>query len=160
MTFLLSLLACSGTDTVVGAGGNEISTVPEDAAAQLSAISFEWTDVALGYSNSQELTVGSVGEGALQIYEIKLVTNVQSAFYFDEVEDISLEPGQSAPYPIVINLDADWDVSTYAEGTLRVKTNDVDCVSVMIPLVGYPEGFTGTPAEADTASVATGADCL
>ncbi len=158
MTLLLTLLAC-GNDTSVGAGGNQISTVPEDASAQFSAGSFEWASVVVGFSNSQPLTIGSIGEGALLIYEIKLVTNPQSAFYFDEVEDIQLEPGQEATYSIVVNLDAGWDLATYAEGTLRVKTNDVECVSVLVPLLAYPEGFTGTPPDADTAATPA-ADCL
>lgn len=157
MTLLLTLLAC-GNDTNVGSGGNDISTAPADASAQLSAGGFEWTEVPLGYSNSQSLVVGSIGEGALLVYEIKLVTNPQAAFYFDEVEDIQLEPGQEATYSIVVNLDAGWDLATYAEGTLRVKTNDVECVSVMVPLLAYPEGYTGTPAS-DTGAT-TAIDCL
>lgn len=148
---LFSLAACGSSDTEFGAGGNDVTVPDGDATMQLSADWFDWSGIVVGYSSSQELTVSSVGDGALSVYEMKLVTNPDAAFFFDEVEDIRLEPGQEVTYAVVADLDVGWDLSTYAEGTLRIRTNDVECTEALLRLRAYPEGYTG-PHDDDTAS--------
>jgi hypothetical protein len=146
---LLTLAACGNSDTSFGNGDKTVTTPDGDATMELSATYLTWLELVVGFSNSQDLTITSVGTGDLLISEAKVVANPDSAFFFDEIEDVTIGPGESVTWPVAADLHEGWDLSTYATGTLRVKSNDVECVSALLPLVAYPEGFTGDPGNSD-----------
>ena len=156
---LALVLAGCGNDTGLGNGNETTLTAPSGVATmELSAVSFTWDALAVGYSSSQDLVITSVGDGDLELNELKIVTDPDDAFFFDEVEDVVLQPGQTVTYAVVADMDAGWSLDAFAQGQLRIRTNDAECITAMIPLLAYPEGYTGEPAQITDTSTANPCD--
>lgn len=147
MLGLILGLACSPTDTGLTNGGGGGDTVPGTGRLELSTLDMVITDVEVGYSKSSPLTITSIGDGNLLIYEIRIVADATDAFYFDEVEDVELAPKQSVTYNVV----ADLPDENPATGELRIRSNDPDYASFNLPLSAYPLGWdTGGTTGGDT----------
>jgi len=153
MHFLaLSLLVgCSPQDTGLTNGPDDQEVPTGTAKMELDVTEIVIADIVLGYSKSASFTATSVGDSNLQIYEVRIVADKSDVFFFEEVEDLELAPGQSKTLTVV----ADLDVDAPAEGSLRLRTSDPDNATVTLPLHAYPEGYV-PPEDTDTAD--TGAD--
>ena len=95
-------------------------------------------DLQQGITGSATLQLNSVGDNNLQIYEVRVLDSGGGVFYMgddDEYEDKILAPGTSLEIPITATLD-DW--AEVVEGSVRVKTNDPDAISLEIPAFAYP----------------------
>lgn len=137
MLLLVTILACSGNNTGFSTNPGQVDGPSGDGSAVISPLELVWTDLELGYSYSQELTIESAGTGDLIVYDLRVTTDPADAFFFDDVEDFVLPTGESASFPVV----ADLEVAEAATGTLRVKTNDLENIEVLIPLTAYPVGY-------------------
>jgi len=158
MILALALAGC-GNDTGFGDAVDPTITAPSGVATmELSAASFTWDALVVGYSNSQDLTITSVGDGDLEIDEIKIVTDPDDAFFFDEIEDVVLQPTQTVTYAVVADMDVGWPLDAFAQGQLRIRTNDSACITAMLPLLAYPEGYTGEPVQTTDTSAANPCD--
>lgn len=146
MLGLILGLACGPTDTGLTQGGGGGDTVPGTGRLSLSTEEVTIVDVDPGYSKSGQFTVTSIGDANLIIYEIRIVADATDSFYFDEVEDVTLAPKQSATYTVV----ADLAESIVATGELRLRTNDPDYASYNMPLSAYPLGWSDTGGGGDT----------
>ncbi len=113
-----------GGDQQVGNGLMEFS--PEQ---------IEFKDLEQGITRSVNLTIYSKGENALMVYEVRILNSGEGVFYVEEKEDLSLAPDTEAEFPVTASM-SDW--AKAVEGSLRVKTNDPDALTVEIPLIGYP----------------------
>lgn len=137
MLLILSILACSGNTTGFSSNPDQADGPSGDAAVVISPLEMVWTDLEVGYSYSQNITLESTGTGDLIVYDIRIVADAVDAFFIDEIEDLVMPPGDVKSFPVV----ADLDVAKPASGTLRVKTNDVNAIEVLIPLSAYPVGY-------------------
>lgn len=151
MFALILGLACTSTDTGLTNGGGNGDTVPGTGRLTLSTEALEIPDVQVGYSKSAPFTVTSIGDANLIIYEIRIVADATDAFYFDEVEDITLAPKQEVTYNVV----ADLPDANPATGELRIRTNDPDYAAFVMPLCAWPEGWA-TPETACGTDTGTG----
>ncbi len=104
----------------------------------------EVSDLQQGITGSTTLQLNSVGENNLHIYEVRVLDSGGGVFYMgddDEYEDKVLAPGTSLEIPITATMD-EW--ATVVEGTIRVKTNDPEAISLEIPAYAYPaDDWTG-----------------
>ena len=156
MLLLTTLLAC-GSDTGVGIGTPTTSTVPaEDGVLQVDPWFELWTEVTLGYSVDSTLTVTNVGTGALDIYEIKLLTDPDSAFGFTEIKNLTLQPTEFQTYYVATDLALDHSLDVPSVGQIRIRSSDPNCDQAVVPMMSFPEGYTGT--DSTSMSAATPAD--
>jgi hypothetical protein len=110
-----------------------------------------------GITGSATLQLNSVGENNLLIYEVRVLDSGGGVFYMgddDAYEDRELAPGTSLEIPVTATMD-EW--AEVVEGTLRVKTNDPDAISLEIPAYAYPAtdwagGGDDTGGDDDTGS--------
>lgn len=152
LSLILTLGACGGSDTGLGAGKTD-ATVPDGVATvDIAPWSVVWTDLTLGYSFSREFTLTSTADGTLLVDEIRLVSNPDGVFVFDPEEDVEIAAGESIVYTVAADLDLDHPLDTYASGQIRIESNDAECDTALLPLSAYPEGYTGTLDTATTES--------
>ena len=118
-----------------------------NGALEWFPLEVEISDLQQGITSSATLQLNSVGENNLQIYEVRVYDSGGGVFYMgddDEYEDKVLAPGTSLEVPITATMD-DW--AAVVEGTIRVKTNDPDAISLLIPAFAYPAEDWGTPGD-------------
>lgn len=130
VVLILALAGCANTSTGLSSNPDQVDGQEGDAKVVITPTELTWTDLEVGYSYSQTFTLESVGDDDLLVYEIKIVADPLDGFVFDEVEDLVMPPGDLKDFPIVADLETDEP----ATGTLRIKTNDVDQLEVLIPL--------------------------
>ena len=138
---LMALLACQ-TDTSFNNNTTDVTDVAGTGNMELSETEMTWTEMTVGNAASQTLFINSVGELNLVLYEARLIATGNGAFYIEETEDKVIAPGSAYELIIVANVDND----NLREGTLRLKTNDLDNQEVLIPLTAS----TGTGGGDDT----------
>ncbi|MDP2307255.1 MAG: hypothetical protein Q8P18_14610 [Pseudomonadota bacterium] len=139
LTFLVAfLVGCAPQDTTLTNGGDTNDIVTGTGRMTLSVTELVISDIQVDYSKSGTFTIESVGDGNLQIYEIRIVADADDAFYFSEEEDIELAPGQTSdPYSVT----ADLSEAEPSYGELRLRTSDPDAASLILPLSAFPEGY-------------------
>lgn len=137
MLLILSVIACSGNNTGFSSNPDEVDGPAGDAAVVIRPLELVWTDLDVGYSYSQDLTLESTGTGDLIVYDIRIVADALDAFFVDEIEDLVMPSGDVQSFPVV----ADLEVAKPASGTLRIRTNDVNAIEVLVPLNAYPAGY-------------------
>lgn len=96
------------------------------------------TDLQPGITGSAMLQLNSVGENKLVIYEVRVLDSGGGVFFMgddDEYEDRELATGTSLEIPVTATMD-EW--AAVVEGTIRVKTNDPEAISLEIPCRAYP----------------------
>jgi hypothetical protein len=147
---LLLLVGCT-PQTGFSNGKNNQDLPTGTGRMEIDKTEITVSDIQVGYSESVPFTITSVGDANLIIYEVRIVTDVDDAFYIDEFEEIELAPGQDKIFSLVADLEADAP----AEGELRIRTNDPDYASFIVPLAAWPEGYV--PPE-DTGGSDTGAE--
>lgn len=137
---VLGLLAagCAPQDTGFGTGTDDPVGQTGDPIAEITPAELVWTDVDVGYSFVEELTITNVGDGDLAIYEIAILTDPSEAFLLDTAANITLEPAAQQSWQVTCDLATD----AVAEGTLRVRTNDPAATEVVVPMTCTPT--TGT----------------
>jgi hypothetical protein len=148
---LVVLVGCAPQDTTLGNGNDQNDVVTGTGRMQLDPEALTIQDIEVGYSKSGDFTITSVGDADFILSEAKIVADASDVFYFDEVEDVRLAPGQSATYTVV----ADLDEATAADGQLRLKTNDPDASTYLLDLHAWPLGYV--PPE-DTGGGDSGGD--
>lgn len=131
---LLSLLACGVPDTGFGTTDDYEEGLTGEAKAEISPAELVWNDADVGYSSSLDLTIASVGDGELTVYEIALMADTTDTFVFDRVQDVTLAPGESDSWRVTCDLEE----AITAEAYLRVRTNDPDQTEVSVPLSCSP----------------------
>jgi hypothetical protein len=143
---LTFLVGCSPQDTGLTNGNNDNDIVTGTGRMTLSVPEIVIEHIELGYSKSASFTIESVGDGNLLIYEIRIVADADDVFFFDEVENAELAPGQTSE-PYSVNADLTVDAPSYGE--LRLRTSDPDAAALILPLHAYPDGYV-PPEDTDT----------
>lgn len=147
---LMALLAACQTDTSFNNNTEDVTDVQGKGDMELSAFELTWENMDLGQAESQTLLIKSIGELNLVLYEARIISTGNGAFYIEETEDKVIAPGTTYELVVVANVDND----NLREGTLRLKTNDLDYSEVLIPLLGSTSEVGGEDTGADD----TGAD--
>ena len=150
---LTFLVGCGPQDTGLTNGNNDNDIVTGTGRMTLSVSELVIENIELGFSQSSQFTIESVGDANLLIYEIRIVADPDDVFYFDELEDAELAPGQSSSHSV--NADLTVDAPSYGE--LRLRTSDPDAAALILPLSAYPEGYV-PPEDTDTEDTDTAAD--
>ena len=136
---LAVLAACSGTDTTLTNGNSDVDTVVGNGVMEIDKTEVLIDGLVVDFAQSDSFTITSAGEANLLIYEIRIIADATQSFYFEEVEDIELAPGQTRTENVTCTLTSDAPV----DGILRIRTNDPDKASFELPIIGWPEGYTG-----------------
>ena len=133
---LIVILACGQPDTTfAGSGGDDDpSGLDGTATASITPAELVWTGVDVGYSSELQLTIASVGDGDLTVYDLSLLNDTTESFVFDRVEDLTLAPGESESFDVTCDLES----AITAEATIRVRTNDATQTEVSVPLTCSP----------------------
>ncbi len=139
---VMALLACQ-QDTHLNNNTTDVADVEGAGDVEISATEMVWTDLTLGEVTGQTLYIRSVGELNLVLYEARLINTGNGAFYIEETENKVIATGVSYELLVVANVDND----NLRQGTLRLKTNDIDALETLIDLTAS----TGTGVE-DTGS--------
>lgn len=150
LLFLL-LAACGGVETTVQSPANKNEGVVGDAHMQVTPAELVITDCEVEYARSVVFTVASVGDGNVLIDEMAVVTGTD-IFYFEEVENAVIPPGTSYEYSVVATLKE----AVPATGELRIRSNDLDYPTLIIPISALPVGYTGDTGGADSGSTDSG----
>ncbi len=153
----LFLLACT-PDTGFNNKTTDPGNVEGNGVMELSETELSWTEVSIGEANSQVLYVRSIGTLNLVLYEARLISTGNGAFYIEDTEEKVIAPGSAYELVVVANVDND----NLRQGTLRLKTNDLDQKEVLVPLSattgdGEDTGLDDTGAD-DTGTDDTGED--
>ncbi|MFN7147477.1 MAG: hypothetical protein ACK4YP_27165 [Myxococcota bacterium] len=152
LAVLVLLAGCGPQDTAFSNGNGDPDLPTGTGRMEIDQTEITVQNIDVGYSKSAQFTITSVGDANLLLYEIRVVTDVDDVFYFDEVEDVELAPEQSATYSVV----ADLEVDAPSVGELRIRTNDPDYANLIVPLNAWPEGYV--PPEDTGGGGDTGAD--
>lgn len=152
---LLALVGCSAPQTTLSNNGTEDEGLIGDGVISVDKTEIVIADIEGTYSKSESFTITSAGDGNLLVYEIRLTANPDEVFFFDEVEDVELATGQTATYTVVAHYREEPGFPT--TGELRIRSNDADAPTLLIPLAAYPEGYeppedTGGDTGGDTGS--------
>lgn len=128
----------------------DVDNVEGNGAIELSPESIVFTDMEVGATYSDYLKATSTGENNLEIEEIRILNSGGGVFYMEEKEDLVLAPGTSKEFTITATLAE----ATLAEGSLRIKSNDLDMPVIeyalqAVPLGGDPQD-TGDEQHEDT----------
>ncbi|MES2638775.1 MAG: hypothetical protein V4850_04815 [Myxococcota bacterium] len=142
---LTFLVGCGPQDTGLTNGNNDNDIVNGTGRMTLSVTELVIEHIVLGFSQSAQFTVESVGDANLQIYEMRIVADTDDVFFFNELENLEMAPGQSESYSVV----ADLTVDAPSYGELRLRTSDPDAAALILPLHAYPEGYV-PPEDTDT----------
>jgi len=135
----LPLLAACSSET--GFGNNNPGDINQEGNAKADFTptveeGVEFADLTLGVTRSEILQITSSGENNLVVYEIRIKDSADGAFYTDDEEDVTLAPGIAREFPMTATLLAEG----YVEGSVRIKTNDPDALSVEVPLRAWTTG--------------------
>jgi len=144
----LCLLAACSSET--GFGNNDPGDINQDGNAKADFVppvseGVEFADLTAGITQSELLQITSSGETNLVIYEIRIKDSADGTFYTDEEEDVTLAPGIAREFPMTATLME----KGYVEGSVRVKTNDADALTVDVPLRAWTAGFGPSDTGAD-----------
>lgn len=132
---LLAFLACGEPDTTFANPGDDTASgVEGTATASITPAELVWTAVDVGYSSVLQLTIASVGDGDLVLYDLSLLNDTTESFVFDRVEDLTLAPGESETFDVTCDL----ETAITAEANIRVRTNDTTQAEVSVPLTCSP----------------------
>jgi len=126
---VMALLACQ-QDTYLNTTTTDVTDVQGAGDVEISATELVWTDLNIGEVTGQTLYIHSIGELNLVLYEARLISTGNGAFYIEETEDKVIAPGVSYELLVVANVDND----NVRQGTLRLKTNDIDALEMLIEL--------------------------
>jgi len=137
MLLITTLLACQG-DQTFSQQDADVDNVEGAGMLTYTPKLMTWTDLEVGNTVGQTLTINSVGELNLLIYEARLIQSANGQFYMGETEDKTLGPGQELAIDVVCSLNRDQPI----EGVLEVKTNDLDHITFEVPLQAFPLGWT------------------
>ena len=147
---LMALLAACQTDTSFNNNTEDVADVQGKGDMDLSALELTWSNMGLGQAESQTLLIKSIGELNLVMYEARIISTGNGAFYIEETEDKVIAPGTTYELVVVANVEND----NLREGSLRLKTNDLDFAEILIPLTAW----TGDVGSEDTGSEDSGTD--
>jgi hypothetical protein len=156
---LLSLLfAACQTDTGFTHQDDDGSAIEGDAKMELSATVVVWEDLNLAQTYSRELIISSTGERNLLIYEARVIDSAGGVFYLpDEWKDNekTIMPGTSVTMVLTAYFDEDSEAGTTAEGSLKIRSNDVDETEHLLSLTatlasGVDTGGVDTGESSDT----------
>ncbi len=158
-TWIVAALALTGcpSNTTFTNTDADVTEVDGAAAVIWSPSEFAWTDLSVGITYSLFLTVESVGDIELQIYQAQVINNPSGAFYvpdFDDGASIKVEAGNTRELTVTVTLTED----AAAEAEIWLQTNDGDNLNVYIPLSAAPAGSgSDTAGGDDTSSGKSGA---
>ncbi|MBN1336992.1 MAG: hypothetical protein JXB39_13625 [Deltaproteobacteria bacterium] len=133
---LVLLAACTGETHFQNADPDDVQQ-EGDAQAGITPLELEFPDLEIAVAKSRLIQVVSMGETDLVVQEIRVIDSAGGVFYCAEEEDVLLAPGVEREFSVVATLYEEGLV----EGTLRLKTNDPDALSVNIPLQAWTEGY-------------------
>lgn len=137
LAVLVLLAGCGPQDTAFSNGNGDQDLPTGTGRMEIDQTEITIENINVGYSQSEPFTIKSVGDASLLIYEIRVVTDVDDVFFFDEVEDLEFAPGQEETFSVV----ADLEVDAPSDGELRIRTNDPDYANLIVPLHAWPEGY-------------------
>ncbi len=143
---LCALLAGCTQSTSLSNGGTASEVVTGSGKMMVDPAEVYILDLEGEFGKSALLTISSIGDANLVIYEIKITADATDSFFFEEVEDVELQPGASVSYPVYGQLSD----ANPAEGQLRLRTNDVDATSLTVPLYAWPLGYEPPDTVTDT----------
>lgn len=139
--FTLSVLAgCQPGDTSFHNGDGNDDVVTGTSRLVVNVTELVIDDMQIGYAKSGTITLESVGDSTLKVYEIGLVSNQGGVFYtaaFEKGAELELPPTETHNITVTATL----PTAEPAYGELRVRTSDPDATSVSIPLHAYPHGY-------------------
>jgi len=150
MTTFMSLSGCGG-DTNFSHQDDDVKPVTGDSLVEFSETELRWDDIELGQTISRELTVSSVGDVDLEMYDARVIVG-SSTFYLpdDWRNSRTIASGSDITLLITASLD-----EPMAEGILRIKCNDSNQLEFEIPLIATAASEPGdsglsTDTETDT----------
>ncbi len=150
LSLCVLLVGCTQS-TSLSNGGRDNEVVTGSGTMSIDPAEVYILDLEGEFGKSSPITISSIGDANLVIYEIKITADATESFFFEEVEeDVELQPGASVTYSVYAQL-ADGNP---AEGQLRLRTNDVDATALTVPLYAWPLGYeppdTGTDTGTDS----------
>jgi len=131
---LLFLLACGTPDTSITATGDDTGGADGAPVAEIDPTELVWTDVDVGYSFVQDLTVRNVGVGDLTVYQIDLLSDTGDAYIFDQVQNAVIPAGAEQSWPVTCDL----PTAETATASMRVRTDDPAAAEVQVPCTCTP----------------------
>ena len=138
MLFILGF-GCASQNSTFSTKGDDNSTLDQGVGKlQWDPAYLLITDVQNGVAKSGTITITSIGENTLRIDSIGLSNAGDGVFYAEDKEDLSLAPDQTTNIEVV----ASFDSTGFAEGEIRVRSNDADNRDLRIPVCAVSEGFT------------------
>ncbi len=152
MLFILALWGCQ--DQTFSQHDADIDNVEGAGVLTYSPEILLWTDLEVGNTVGQAVTIDSVGELNLMVYEARIIQSANGQFYMSETEDKTIGPGGSLPIDVVCSLNRDQPI----EGVLQIKTNDVDHITFEVPLQAFPLGWTEDTGDTGGDTGDTGGD--
>lgn len=114
---------------------------------EVTPAELRFTDLDPVVARGLDLEVASVGDTNLTIFEVRILDSGDGAFYMDREDDVVLAPGTTRLFHVVASL---AEGVTSAEGSLRIKCNDADNLTLEIPLYASLAGGDDTGGDTGT----------
>lgn len=144
---------CASQNSTFSTKGDDNSTLDQGVGQiQWEPAYLLITDVQNGVAKSGTITLTSIGDNTLRIDSIGLSNAGDGVFYAEEKDDLSLAPDQTTSIEVV----AGFDATGFAEGEIRVRSNDADNRDLRIPVCAVSEEFTAEYSCGDTTNEDTG----
>ena len=132
-------MACTGQNNTFSSKGDDNSTLDQGVGQlTLSPEILIITDIQAGIAQAGQLTLSSTGDNTLRIDSISLSNAGGGVFYVEERSNLNLSPGQETTVDVVANFVG----SGFAEGEVRVRSNDADNRDLRIPVCGVTADYT------------------
>ena len=148
--FFLTAIGCGG-ESGFSSNDGDVNPIEGNAIMELSHDSLVWEDMEPGITMGFDLTVTSVGELNLVLYESRIISSGDGVFYLpdDWREEKTISPGGSLTMTVTAAFPEDSPPETTAEGLLRIKCNDIESIQYELPLQANTKPETGDTGDGE-----------
>ena len=147
----IALAGCGG-DTNFSHQDDDVKPVTGSSLVEFSATELHWDDIELGQTISRELTIASIGEVDLELYDARVIVG-SSTFYLPDEWRSSRTIASGSEVTLLLTASLD---ESMAEGILRVKCNDANQIEYEIPLLATAATSTEDSGITSDSGVDTG----
>ena len=131
---VLFAAACGGGDNGFSIDDNDPGNEQGTGVAEVYPTELAFEDCEPDISYSEPFKITNVGDNTLTVYEISVIVG-GTVFYVEDVAEFELEPKDHREFDVVATLTAPMKPT---DGTLRIKTSDVDAIDFQMPLHAEP----------------------
>ena len=151
ISICIALTACGG-DTSFSHQDDDVKPVTGDSLIEFSETELRWDDIELGQTISRELTISSVGEVDLEMYDARVIVG-SSTFYLPDDWRSSRTIASGSDITLLLTASLE---ETMAEGILRIKCNDANQLEFEIPLTATAAADTDDTGVTSDSGLDTG----